>query len=143
MFNIYLGTGKSTAIKAIVQTVLRHYNISAGCDPSTPKVLLSAPTGKAAYNIRGSTLHQIFMLPLNQFPGPIPKLSDDTCNTLACKLRDLKILIIDEISMVSSEQFYQVSTRMQQIFKTSLPFGGKNVIVVGGKSNASLLTNKI
>jgi hypothetical protein len=111
----------------------------AGSTVDSTKVLLTAPTGQAAYNINGTTLHNAFMLPLNQFKGSIPKLSDDICNSLYCKLQDCKLLIIDEISMVSCEQLYQVSSRLQQILKCNDSFGGMAVIVFGGNKIATCI----
>jgi ATP-dependent DNA helicase PIF1 len=129
----FAGVGKSTLINAIVQSNLRMWNSIPGVDPSSAKVLICASTGKAAFNIGGTTLHQAFLLPLNQYAGPIPKLSDDKCNSLSSIMKDLKLVIIDEISMVSSDQLNQVNLRMQQIFRSNNYFGGKSVVVVGGK----------
>jgi ATP-dependent exoDNAse (exonuclease V) alpha subunit len=102
------------------------------------KVLLTAPTGMAAYNIGGTTLHNAFVLPLNQNQGGLGKLNDDVCNTLYCKLQDCKIVIIDEISMVSSAQLSMVSSRLKRIFKSNETFGGKTVIVFGGKYDLNI-----
>ena len=44
--------------------------------------VLTAPTGKAAFNIRGMTLHSAFALPVTEFNGEMPNLSSDVCNTL-------------------------------------------------------------
>jgi len=119
----------------VVQCVVRILNNVPSNDIlylDSCKVLVGAPTGMAAFNIKGSTLHSLFMLPLNQFRGGLPKLSDDKCNTLTNLLRTCKLLIIDEVSMVSCDQLYHILARLQQIFKNQLSFGGINVILCGG-----------
>jgi len=95
------GVGKSKLISAINQSLLRIYNSQPGTRPDSVKVLLCAPTGKAAFNIGGMTLHTTFSLPVNQCKTDVKNLSPDLRNTLHSKLEDLKVVIIDEISMVS------------------------------------------
>lgn len=95
------GAGKSMLIRALAQSVIRITNLRPDIDDlSLPPVLITAPTGKAVYGIRGLTLHSAFKLPLNQFAGLLPKLSSDISNTLCCQFANIKLLIIDEISMV-------------------------------------------
>lgn len=57
------GVGKSHLTKALYQSALKCYNNKAGVNFSEVKVLLLAPTGKAAYNIRGNTIHTVVPLP--------------------------------------------------------------------------------
>ena len=97
----------------------------------TVKVLLTAPTGKAAFNIHGMTLHSAFALPVTEFNGEMPNLSSDVCNTLRIKLSSLKVIIIDEISMVGSKILSQVNNRLKAIMDNSLDFGGVSIISVG------------
>ena len=47
-------------------------NSLPGTKPDAIKVLLTAPTGKAAFNIRGMTLHSAFALPVTEFNGEMP-----------------------------------------------------------------------
>lgn len=61
----------------------------------------------------------------------MPKLSPSVSNTLACKLKSVKLIILDEISMLGSKTFYQINRRLQQIFHTNEPFAGISLIVVG------------
>ena len=63
------GVGKSRLIKTIYQSITHRLNSVPGTNPDYPKVLLSAPTGKAAYGIGGATLHSLFSLPVNQYSG--------------------------------------------------------------------------
>ena len=79
----------------------------------------------AAFNISGCTLHQAFSLPFNQFNGSMPRLKDGKSNTLSSDYKDIKLIIIDEVSMMSMEQLFQIDDRLKQIFKTNLNFGGK------------------
>uniref|UniRef100_A0A1X7VD94 ATP-dependent DNA helicase n=1 Tax=Amphimedon queenslandica TaxID=400682 RepID=A0A1X7VD94_AMPQE len=64
-------------------------------------VLLTAPTGVAAFNIGGMTLHFSLMLGGNNY-GSYKTLSHDKANTLHLRLAKFVLLIIDEISMVGS-----------------------------------------
>ncbi|XP_058986622.1 uncharacterized protein LOC131806501 [Musca domestica] len=65
------GVGKSRLIRAIFQSVTHRLNSIPGSNPEMPKVLLTAPTGKAAFGIGGSTLHALFSLPVNQYSGEL------------------------------------------------------------------------
>ena len=83
--------------------------------PDAIKVLLAAPTGKAAHNIHDVKLHSAFVLPVMEFGGEIPNLSSDVLNTLRCRLLCLKLIIMYEISMVGSEILSQVNSRLKAI----------------------------
>ena len=61
----------------------------------------------------------------------MPNLSSDVCNTLRNKLSSLKVIIIDEISMVGSKILSQVNSRLKAIMDNSLDFGGVSIICVG------------
>lgn len=125
------GVGKSTLINAIYQLISHHFdNLSGQPVTTTIKVLLTAFAGKAAFLINGSTLHTAFALPVNQSTN-MPELSSDIANTIRIQLRDLKLLVIDEISMVGSRLLNRVSTRLIQIMGKNEPFGGVSVILVG------------
>jgi ATP-dependent DNA helicase PIF1 len=122
------GVGKSVLINAIYQTLLRIYRSSPGAR-NVVEVLLLAPTGKAAHNINGMTLHSAFSFPRNIRSNQ--QLSADLANTLAVKLFDLKTIIVDECSMMGSNMFNLVDTRLRQIRQLDQPFGGVNVILFG------------
>ena len=120
--NIYLtgdaGTGKSTLLKEFVKQ-------------SPKKVIILAPTGMAAVNAGGETIHSFCKF------GPIPGYQLLQQNKIV-KLRDSKLiksietLVIDETSMVRSDmldcldRFFRVNTG-----KDHLPFGGIQVILFG------------
>ena len=123
------GVGKSHLITAVVQTLLRYYYKIPGIEPDHIFILVCAATGKAAYNVHGVTLHSAFRLPLTG--NNMARLEDSTCNTIRTKMLDLKLIIIDEISMTSVKQLYQIDTRLKQIFQSLEPFGGIPMLVVG------------
>ncbi|CAM4949171.1 unnamed protein product [Rotaria socialis] len=125
------GVGKSTLIKAVYQSVLRFYNSLPGSNPETIRTAICAPTGKAAALIDGMTLHSFLSLPVNQCKHKLVKLDSGISNRIGVKLKDLQLLIIDEISMVGFTMFQQVDARLQQIMKSREPFGGVSVIVSG------------
>ncbi|CAF4877058.1 unnamed protein product, partial [Rotaria magnacalcarata] len=124
------GVGKSTLIKAVYQSILRFYNSLPGSNPETNRAPLCAPTGKAATLIDGMTLHSFLSLPVNQCKHKLVKLDNDISNRIGVKLKDLQLLIIDEISMVGFTMFQHVDARLQQIMRTKKPFGGISVIVL-------------
>ena len=59
------GVGKSHLTKALHQAALKYYNTRAGDDFHQNKVILLAPTGKAAYTIKGNTVHNALAVPAN------------------------------------------------------------------------------
>ncbi|CAH1107057.1 unnamed protein product [Psylliodes chrysocephalus] len=91
-------------------------------------IVLCAPTGKAAFNIGGVTIHSAFRLPVNQYAGPLVALSDDVANTLRTEFKGLKYVIIDEISMVGGRTFHEIDCRLQQIMDKQLPPVGDGYI---------------
>ena len=95
-------------------------------------MLLTAPTGVAAFNVNGMTLHSAFLLGRSKYSGFQP-LSNDRVNTLRAKLSKLVLLIIDEVSMVGADMLLEIHKRLQQI-KAVLPhvmFGGVSILAVG------------
>lgn len=125
------GVGKSHLITAIVQSHLRLHSKTAGVNPDDTCVIVTAPTGKAAFNVNGMTLHCAFKLPPTQYGGRLCPLDDGAVNILRLKLHSVKLIIVDEISMVSVKQLYEIDQRLQQIFCTTADFGGRSVIVCG------------
>lgn len=114
------GTGKSTFIKFLVEKLDK-------------RIVFLAPTGLAAVNINGETIHSFFRFPLEPLISPdkqvdiFPKASERRKI-----IADLDILIIDEISMVRADTMDGIdySLRMNG-GDPNLPFGGKKVILVG------------
>ena len=93
---------------------------------------MSAPTGLAAYSIGGVTIHRLLMLPIEHgSAAKYQKLSPDSLSTLRHTLQGLKLLIIDEISMVSSLLLTYIHLRLCEISGIQQLFGGFNILVLG------------
>lgn len=114
------GSGKSTVVNEF-----RHQ-----C--KVPYVVL-APTGIAAVNVNGQTIHSFFM-----FPPSLLTLDQLRLQKMYPAKRRLiqsvKTIIIDEISMVRADVFCAIDWRLRELAKgpnRQKPFGGKQVIVVG------------
>ena len=125
------GTGKSYVLKAIYQALYMLLNNKPGQNTNDIITLLVAPTGKAAHNIKGHTIHSAFHVPANQNLSNYTKLSWDHLNTYRTKFQNLKWIICDEISMVSNYMLRYIHLRLQEIKSNNLPFGGLNIIAVG------------
>ena len=99
-------------------------------DPDDISVEKVAPTGKAAFNIRGNTLHSAFKIPVNRGFNYCT-LDRDRLNTIRSQLQRMQVVFIDEISMVGSGMFNFLDLQLQQIMGTKEPFGGLSIITVG------------
>ena len=122
------GAGKSTVIHVIEQWatyILR----KEGDNLDQPCVIKAAFTGCAASNIKGQTLHQALGF---SFSDKHYSLSDKIRDKRRAELKNLKIVIIDEISMVKVDMLYMLDLRLQEITeKIGKPFGGISIIVFG------------
>ncbi|KAG2219207.1 hypothetical protein INT45_013073 [Circinella minor] len=78
-------------------------------DREKPSVLLCAPTGMAAYNIQGHTLHSAFHLPVDQYGDNLTEPSSDVANTIRTCLAELRVVIMDDISMVPEKKTFDSS----------------------------------
>ncbi|XP_044013954.1 uncharacterized protein LOC122856332 [Aphidius gifuensis] len=121
------GTGKSFLIYVIKTWIRKTLN---------RQIAIAAPTGLAAFGINGMTLHRIFSLPVQH--GGTPKymaLSDGALKVLREQLRDIALVIVDEISMVSNVTLMYVYRRLNEIFNTSDElnewFGKKHILFFG------------
>ena len=85
-----------------------------GQNPDDVKVVKTAPTGKAAFNINGNTLNSAFKIPANR-RFKYCTLDNNRLNTIGAKLCKLKVIFIDEISMVGNGMFNFLNLRLQQI----------------------------
>ncbi|XP_078357307.1 uncharacterized protein LOC144642199, partial [Oculina patagonica] len=109
-----------------------YLNTRAGDDFHQIKAVLVAPTGKAAYNIQGNTIHTALGVPANQSLKIYKKLDASRLNSLRCKFAGLKIIFIDEVSMVGNSMFnVQINKRLQDIIGTANDFGGVSIIAIG------------
>ena len=100
--------------------------------PDDVSVLLTAPTGVAAYNIHGCTIHSALSITTN-VRLPYQPLGEEKISTLRHKLRQLQILVVDEISMVGHKLLCYIHGRLQQIkqSKGQSLFGNVNILAVG------------
>lgn len=110
------GTGKSTLLKHIISKINKKY-------------ILLAPTGISALQIGGQTIHSFFGFGLQPF------LPDDQNipNMLERQelLEKLDLIIIDEISMVRSDIMNMIDKTLQKNLDSPLPFGWKQILLVG------------
>lgn len=120
------GTGKSTFLRYIAATTKKKY-------------IILAPTGIAAINAGGSTLHSFFKLPFYPLvPTDIRYTPRHIRQTLKYKkekikiIRELELLIIDEISMVRADMLDFID-KVLRIYSGNMrePFGGKQLLMVG------------
>ena len=124
------GVGKSTVTNVLYEAVIRYLNSIQGENPDEVKVIRVAPTRKAAFNVSGYTIHSALKVPANKGFHYYP-LDTDRLNTIRSQLGKLKIMFIDEISMVGSGLFNLINLCLQQIMGTQSPFGGINLVTVG------------
>lgn len=112
------GVGKSVLTRALKE--------------ARPAYRVGAPTGLAAKNAGGSTLHSIFRIPVSD--GIIPPtynkfpIDDRTVNAIRY---GVKALIIDEISMVRADTLDYIDRCLRHVKQKDAPFGGIQVIAVG------------
>ena len=120
------GTGKSTFMRNLAATTKK-------------KHIILAPTGIAAINAGGSTLHSFFKLPFHPLlPNDsryTPRNIRETLkyNSEKCKLlREVELIIIDEISMVRAD-IIDFIDKVLRIYNRNMrePFGGKQLLLVG------------
>ncbi|MGV7221335.1 MAG: ATP-dependent DNA helicase [Nitrospinales bacterium] len=117
--NIFLtgkaGTGKST--------LLNYFRATSRKDP-----IVVAPTGVAAVNVQGQTIHSFFGWGINIAPDRVRKVSYEKGKIY----RNMKMLIVDEISMVRADLFECIDKFLRlNTGKQDLPFGGVQIVVIG------------
>ncbi|WP_162126840.1 helix-turn-helix domain-containing protein [Flavobacterium phycosphaerae] len=128
------GTGKTTLLKEIIQST--HKN-----------TVVVAPTGIAALNAGGVTIHSMFQLPFWGFipENVAPDFSENTKFETKTTLRrhfkmsglkklviqNMELLIIDEVSMLRADLMDAIDFMLQSVRKKNLPFGGVQVLFIG------------
>merc|ERR1719239_2083723 len=100
----------------------------AGDDPSCPYVVLTSFTGAASANIGGQTLHSLFGF---KFGTTFLSMTERQRAQKRLLFRNLRCVIIDEISMVSADLLYNLDLRLREITKVDEMFGGLSVFVFG------------
>lgn len=140
------GSGKTTFLHYIKEHCLK-------------KMAVLAPTGVAAINAGGSTLHSFFQLPFGSFiPGhyPVPESPSSQFysrqNLLRqlrlskpkrTLIRELELLIIDEVSMVRADLLDAVDAVLRHVRKQpELPFGGVQMLFIGDLSQLPPVVNE-
>ncbi len=126
--NIFLtgkaGTGKTTFLRELKKN-------------SPKNMVVLAPTGIAAINAGGVTIHSFFQLPLSPYiPGTSFHTSDDKRYQFSKKKKELiksiDLLVIDEISMVRADLLDAVDSVMRRYRAAHhLPFGGAQLLLIG------------
>ncbi len=126
--NLFL-TGKAGTGKT---TFLKHLR-----DLSPKRMIVLAPTGIAAINAGGQTIHSFFQLPLSPYiPGTAFATGENNrrykfSNAKRNIIRTLDLLVIDEISMVRGDLLDAVDDVMRRYRKHDRPFGGVQLLMIG------------
>ncbi|MCJ7773487.1 MAG: AAA family ATPase, partial [Desulfobacterales bacterium] len=118
------GTGKTTFL----------HNLK---DNTAKRMIVTAPTGVAAINAGGVTLHSFFQLPFGPFiPGSedgeknrqrMFRFSREKLGIIRC----LDLLVIDEISMVRADLLDSVDAVLRRLRRKHQPFGGVQLLMIG------------
>lgn len=121
------GTGKTTFLRTIVADCMK-------------RCAIVAPTGVAAINAGGVTIHSFFQLPLCPYLPDVKELITEyqlpeKMNTLRKEririLRTLDLLIIDEISMVRADILDAMDMVLRRYRRNDRPFGGVQLLMIG------------
>lgn len=124
------GTGKTTFLRAV-----KEY--------SSKRMIVAAPTGVAAINAGGVTLHSFFQLPLSPFvPGTTLKSRYNFGKEKRRIIRSLDMLVIDEISMVRSDLLDAVDKVLRRYRDHTRPFGGVQLLMIGDLQQLSPVVTK-
>lgn len=126
--NIFLtgkaGTGKTTFLKYLRENASKN-------------IIVAAPTGVAAINAGGVTLHSLFQLPFHPFLPTKQGRDELLSKTRITKqrqqlLRKMELLLIDEVSMVRCDVMDAIDTLLKSVRRNyRLPFGGVQVLYIG------------
>ena len=113
------GTGKTTFLKKIVEE-------------SRKRVVVVAPTGIAAINAGGVTIHSFFQLPLHPFiPGAKLESKFAFSKEKRSIIKTMDVLVIDEVSMVRSDLLDAVDSVLRRFRNRFKPFGGVQLLMIG------------
>ena len=118
------GTGKTTMLRQIREAAFK-------------QTAVVAPTGVAAINAGGTTIHSFFQLPFSPFIPTVEAkksfIAKQQVNSVRRKIyRELELLIIDEVSMVRADMLDAIDTVLRHYrFRPNEPFGGVQVVFIG------------
>lgn len=121
--NIFLtgkaGTGKTTFLQQVKQL-------------SAKRLAVVAPTGVAAINAGGVTIHSLFQLPFGPLvPGSTQREGRKFNREKINLLRTLDLLVIDEISMVRADVLDGIDEILRRYRHSTQPFGGVQLLLIG------------
>ncbi|MCR5453476.1 MAG: AAA family ATPase, partial [Bacteroidales bacterium] len=127
--NVFLtgkaGTGKTTFLK----------HLRRQCPK---RMIVTSPTGVAAINAGGVTLHSFFQLPLGPRTPDSPLDHKQGLNTRKIQvIKTLELLVIDEISMVRADLLDSVDLVLRRYRRSSKPFGGVQLLLIGDMQQLS------
>lgn len=128
------GTGKTTFLKYIRENCYK-------------KMAITAPTGVAAMNAGGTTLHALFWLPFGTFIEDYPLNWNEQDSHIYNKsrlfstikltkqrraiLQELELLVIDEVSMVRADTLDAIDVILKSVRRDMRPFGGVQMLFIG------------
>ena len=127
------GTGKTTFLKYITQSISKRH-------------VILAPTGVAAINAGGTTIHSFFQLPLCPYLPDVKELVTEYQMPEKYRrprkervklIRTLELLVIDEISMVRADILDAVDMTLRSIRRNEKPFGGVQLLMIGDAQQLS------
>ena len=114
---------KVALARVLNQTVTHHLS-----DTTLP-VVIAAPTGLAAFNVGGTTIHRMLYLPVEHGkPADYRRLQQEQLTLLKATLKGMKLLIIDEVSMVSSLTLLFIHLCLTEVMGSNELFGGVSVV---------------
>ncbi len=114
------GTGKTTFLRDVVRHTRKRH-------------IVLAPTGVAAVNAGAMTIHSFFQFGLGAYvPGVVTPQSQHFLRKAKLDLiRQLELVIIDEISMVRADLLDHIDAELRRIRRSYLPFGGIRLLMIG------------
>ena len=113
------GTGKTTFLKTVMER-------------SRKRPIVVAPTGVAAINAGGVTIHSFFQLPLSPYvPGAKVESKFDFSKEKRKIIASMDLLIIDEISMVRADLLDAIDAVLRRYREHGKPFGGVQLLMIG------------
>lgn len=125
------GTGKTTFLNSFIEKTRKNY-------------IVVAPTGIAAINAGGVTIHSMFGLPLRTFIPTLDRIDSNLGMNIPDLmphfkyrkdklklLREVEIIIVDEVSMLRADVLDMIDFSLRHVRRNQLPFGGVQMLFVG------------
>lgn len=115
------GTGKTTFLRNLKKEAPK-------------RMVILAPTGVAAINAGGQTIHSFFQFPFGPYVPGAPREKNSFFKLPEWKkdlIRTLDLIVIDEISMVRADMLDQIDNSLRTLRNPALPFGGVQLLLIG------------